>query len=463
MQDELEPMVDDASSETRTYCTAALTGQAFQEIYVCRRCCSGGTCICQACAQVCHADCRVTADEKDGNADSQSKEEEEAVEYIGIGPASCDCHQMPTDASRSVIYRPTCQCLAAALLFTQQHHLSDAWDAACTLPRREAHQTPVRSFSIENLRDVSLRESILQQAQTLVQHSKDTFWIDHTTAESLSSLCLLEQFAHQILQFHQQNDQTIYRGAEWWVQVKQTTLTQTTTDATTIEMHYDKDEALTEAFGLGVFPTYSTVTYLTDDGNNSAASTLIFPRTYHDDPEYPMPYVHVSRPVPGKHLVFEGSLLHGAIPLASPEADSEHGNGDNNKENMMRVTFLVNLWKCHHRMDIHELPRDIRQALIHGCADDVDGSDSCTLSPMRLEERKTPLSVLKLSADADDDDGAEYVKLPFVQDGLVVRCVALSPRWWTDDLVQFFFPKGKEAFLEDPDFSDSVSDDLQDK
>jgi hypothetical protein len=60
---------------------------------------------------------------------------------------------------------------------------------------------------------------------------------------------------------------------EWWIQSKY--LEQDGTPAP-IDLHYDKDENMAEAYGIGLFPQLSTVTYLTGSPN---APTVIFRNT----------------------------------------------------------------------------------------------------------------------------------------------------------------------------------------
>ena len=219
-------------------------------------------------------------------------------------------------------------------------------------------------------------DRLIDQALAFIQHSTDTHWIPHnfTTASKHEhvdmdmdiKLSTLEQLAYSI--FHRHIDAYNLRdrlgpngGAEWWVQIKKTN--QGDNDNThandgpkgfkkeAIDLHYDKDEALAEAFDLGSFPTLSTVTYLSGSILENeisgekvcAAPTLVFPHTYEmtgegpigsseeseemDDDDnvnakpvsisiskqsMPSPKVVISHARTGKHLVFDGRLLHGA-------------------------------------------------------------------------------------------------------------------------------------------------------
>lgn len=62
----------------------------------------------------------------------------------------------------------------------------------------------------------------------------------------------------------------------------------------------------------------------------------------------------VSLPEVGKHLVFDGQLLHGAVPMESCHA------GD--KEDP-RVTFMVNIWLEYQPMGCQEFPDELLKYL----------------------------------------------------------------------------------------------------
>jgi hypothetical protein len=187
----------------------------------------------------------------------------------------------------------------------------------------------------------------------LVEESRDTFWIPIDDNEEESSndtrdWCDLEKLAIEVYKCHVKaynlcsghsakkgdtQDETT-PGAEWWVQVKPVG-----SSKTPVDLHYDKDEALAEAFCLGSFPTLSTVTYLTGRGTDDSqykddemqrggmdeAPTVVFPHTYHDDEDQPISAMLLSRPVRGKHIVFDGRLLHGAP--GHPALRSSQGGG----------------------------------------------------------------------------------------------------------------------------------------
>jgi hypothetical protein len=458
---------------TEGLCTAALPGAVFQEIYVCLRCC-GGThddkdaaitaaaitaaaitdaaitdaaitdvaihpaCLCQACAEACHGDCRL----EDG---------ESAVEYRGLGPASCDCHALATNDDTTT---PSCVCRLheeSTAWAVAQATLLPSWDAQWTWPRTMA-ASPVQVHCLAGL-DRPRAHVLVEQAQLLVQHSKETFWIDESTCRRpAGALSLLEDVAWQLLQEHGRAQGVPLRGAEWWVQVKQQQ-SEDEDDATSnniaatpsIDLHYDKDEVLAAAYGVGVFPTWSTVTYLTDASTTTtttttgATPTLIFPRTYHEAADERLPHVWKSRPIVGKHLVFDGALLHGAVPLVQgPDALSSSPN--DNADNGLRVTFLVNLWESHRPLGVAPLPANIRQALQQA----IGPEDSRALRPKVALTSPPVTQFPSVSAVSTD-----WMSLPFVEDGMVVQTVRLTTECPADTiLIQYHLDQ--QAYLEYP-------------
>ena len=189
-------------------------------------------------------------------------------------------------------------------------------------------------------------------------------------------------------------------GAEWWVQVKviasaeDKTIPISTNHPSSVEaidLHYDKDEEMAALFGIGIFPVLSTVTYLTEIKN--APPTVIFSRRYDevDDDIDPVGIddMFVSYPSIGKHVAFDGRLLHGAPShplLRRPlfqTGDAAFQRGDASNEQSIRITFLVNVWVGHKPVGVAELPAPIRAAIHESTIDndhcsDASGDDSMT-------------------------------------------------------------------------------------
>jgi len=117
-------------------------------------------------------------------------------------------------------------------------------------------------------------------------------------------------------------------GAEWWAQVRHKTLTKPE-----IQFHWDADEFAVEQHNALVHPHLATVTYLTDVG----APTLVVDRRNltgkADAAAGVISKGMLSYPQVGRHVVFDGQLLHGAVL----------GHGSSGE----RISFLVNIWLDH--------------------------------------------------------------------------------------------------------------------
>lgn len=147
-----------------------------------------------------------------------------------------------------------------------------------------------------------------------------------------------------------------------------------------IPWHWDKDEDLRVATGgLFVHPHLSTVTYLSSFG----APTMILDarvgnmQTGEPDFERKIEAAFISWPFLGKHLVFDGALLHGAPSELLPREDnamhppSNDSKTTNSEENCKRITFLVNIWLNYRPLDLRPFPDEKVQSLalpsdIHG-------------------------------------------------------------------------------------------------
>jgi hypothetical protein len=152
--------------------------------------------------------------------------------------------------------------------------------------------------------------------------------------------------------------------------------------------HFDADYGLEDqAPNLLLHPRLATVTYLTDFG----APTVVLDKRSNppDDVDRKtlqgsIPKGWISHPKLGKHMAFDGRLLHGA-PAAffpgSSEDDSNGGKGSTSSEPPMkkaktleppvkeakmqrkRITLLVNIWLNHCPLDAEPLDDDICEEL----------------------------------------------------------------------------------------------------
>mmetsp|Transcript_15695 Transcript_15695/g.23776 ORF Transcript_15695/g.23776 Transcript_15695/m.23776 type:complete len:407 (+) Transcript_15695:229-1449(+) len=184
-------------------------------------------------------------------------------------------------------------------------------------------------------------------------------------------------------------------GAEWWTLVldadpPEPTEEDDSEDHDEVGMHFDADYGLEDqAPGLLLHPRVATITYL----SNYGAPTLIL------DQKSPPPNEKLngqiqkgwlSGPLLGKHVAFDGRLLHGApatffrgispqdaklitsdnegkpAPAKKLKTD-EKASKLNTKEKEIsipqRVTFLVNLWLNHCPLDAELLEEEVAKKL----------------------------------------------------------------------------------------------------
>ena len=126
-------------------------------------------------------------------------------------------------------------------------------------------------------------------------------------------------------------------GAEWWANVSRSEAMARADGYGKVYMHFDKDERAYSECGLFVHPLASTVTYLTSEG----APTLVVDVRLSPEGKYveAVGDAHIVPPRVGRHVRFDGRLLHGA-PLELLEARADGAP-------YVRVTFLVNIWIGH--------------------------------------------------------------------------------------------------------------------
>jgi len=159
--------------------------------------------------------------------------------------------------------------------------------------------------------------------------------------------CFAESIALAIFEHHTQGAHfdPAKSGAEWWGQVRNSGDVEEG-----IQCHWDTDEAAVERDAINIHPHLSTVTYLTDCG----APTLIVdrrnPLKADDVPKAVYGRIKhglLSPPSIGKHVVFDGQLLHGTAPQVGGLAAGQ------------RVTFLVNVWLNHRPSNCYRLRKSM--------------------------------------------------------------------------------------------------------
>ena len=436
-------------------CTFAVTGaqKTYQAIFICRTCCDGEEllCICEACANHCH-------------------ELHDELEYLGMGQAYCDCACLgPNNKNR-------CKLAKASEQEIKEWNFSVGSLQNSSLPPPQ-QQPPLEgentrhyimdAFQIQELQsNTKLCRNLVEQASELVTHSKDTFWLDHH--QDPHSWCDLEQMAWRIYEQHKDHyhlgncSLDAGGGAEWWVQVKTTDPESQQNGAEAVDLHYDKDESLAEKFGLGSFPTLSTVTYLTESSN----PTVIFSRTYEQEDDDVIPDMLISHPVMGKHLVFDGRLLHGApahVDLRAsylPLVGQNSGDNDDKKGPLkVRVTLLVNIWNDRKPAGVHPLDQTIRDIIKKKFVPKkifkkkTDFSRINGLEKVSIEERR-------IEAQVGEHDETRRIQLPFVCKGITwesedddssgLVLVTCPPPEHTSDTLYVRFGAGLQAYLDQP-------------
>ncbi|OQR81903.1 hypothetical protein THRCLA_11302 [Thraustotheca clavata] len=162
--------------------------------------------------------------------------------------------------------------------------------------------------------------------------------------------CGMEAIAKKIFELHtaSMTYDAANSGAEWW--------TQHIDHRDNIGFHWDRDYGMEEDQELHVHPLVGTVTYLCVN----AGPTVILDKKgtfeYGSSIEGPLTKCIISRPIAGKHITFDGELLHGApSSLAFPEVDEEAEG--------LRVTFLVNVWVNHIPIQSERINADIAKTL----------------------------------------------------------------------------------------------------
>ena len=187
--------------------------------------------------------------------------------------------------------------------------------------------------------------------------------------------CALERLARAVFERHTAGVAFDPRasGAEWWAQVRGGGHRHEG-----IEFHWDVDEHFcdrSDTGGVHVHPHLSTVTYLADVG---APTLVLDARPPASSAPSAVAEAHgavesggISWPRLAKHIVFDGSLLHGAVPPA--------GRGAQPGER--RVTFLVNVWLGHRPFAVEPLPASLAASMRSAWASPPHGAFAADLAP----------------------------------------------------------------------------------
>ena len=116
-----------------------------------------------------------------------------------------------------------------------------------------------------------------------------------------------------------------------------------------------------------------------------------------------------SGPSLGKHLVFDGTLLHGAP--ANPLLKANIGESDNSPSSI-RVTFLVNVWKDRKPSSVHTLDSSIRQKLL------ILDDSLISLEKSLVMEKQVVTTILLEKEEDIPEPLRQRIELPFVTKGI---------------------------------------------
>ena len=201
------------------------------------------------------------------------------------------------------------------------------------------------------LDDIVFRNTLIAEAQLLVTQPGGgwTNWLEPTD----SPRCALEALALAVMRFHR----SACRGVEWWVQVRDMD--------ESMPLHWDCDEELHSRTGEHAAPYLATVTYLTSSGSptlvmpvatDSFGCGVVEPRSGDGDGDGDG--VYVSFPIAGKHLAFDGRVLHGTQHDGQPWSQrrkERHADALGVTRPPRRITVLVNVWMEHKPADVGPL------------------------------------------------------------------------------------------------------------
>ena len=162
----------------------------------------------------------------------------------------------------------------------------------------------------------------------------------------LPGRCSLEVLALSIFRFHTKSAHfdPALSGAEWWTQVVDSD--------NDIGFHWDRDYGHEQSTGENIYPHLATVTYLTDKGGPTVILNKKGCSTSKADHSGSADIVIISTPLLGKHIKFDGRLLHAAPSNLISKRKTETVKST-------RITFLVNIWLNHFPSQAVLFPKDL--------------------------------------------------------------------------------------------------------
>lgn len=472
----LEGVTEGKSSDfcPEDVCSFCITGTTprYQGIYRCITCIKArrkqslgtkdtASCICIGCSKICHRGHKV--------------------ELVGYSNGFCDCGATGCNLRVDTSSKYSVPCTSTKSNF-------------CLINDRlpfSAHQIggmASRSVGDSNSSDSSLDlnavfSGLREECMSIVCESKETFWVgadwklsneDGSSSSGISNSkcrCQLEDLALMVFRYHTEHAQLTFSssssstvpmpsqtvaGAEWWIQIKNLETGQVKNSSVgssssasavtlankdpTIELHYDKDEGVAEDWGVGVYPNLSTVTYLSASTPSTKylpqQPTIVYSNTTEDEVGNPIHDCYISFPKIGKHVCFDGSLLHGApsnktlaqwewefngcdeseaVAVRNPESNSalvsvSSTDIDNTKERY-RFTFLVNIWLDHHPSAVLPLPDSILNRIQQTTLDSATQS-STPIAELVKVNPVDPAALVHISVTDDEALKPDTYDLP---------------------------------------------------
>jgi len=132
-----------------------------------------------------------------------------------------------------------------------------------------------------------------------------------------------------------------------------------------VGMHFDADYGLEDVLPSLIHPHFSTVTYLSNVGVPTLVLNKASPPPEDVETKQSLngsiSKGYLSYPKYGKHIAFDGRLLHGASALFFPSCSDVETTTITTTpdQSLKRVTFMVNVWFNHKPIDADLLPNEI--------------------------------------------------------------------------------------------------------
>jgi hypothetical protein len=287
---------------------------------------------------------------------------------------------------------------------------------------RDAHVLDVRTKVATNALPRAAAADLFGDVEAAVVG--DSFWL----GVDAQPRCALEHLARAVFSAHARGCASRFdarkTGAEWWVQLRRDTCEgervnpfnpDDASDPAGVSFHWDKDESLVDAYGVNVHPALSTVTYLRDSGAPTMVADKTAPVMYEDIEAFrgAIPHAVLSHPETGKHLSFDGRMLHGA-PRELARAAALAGGA---KKKPTRATFLVNVWLGHKPADVEPFPAEALGEFPSSASASVgDAFWTRTARAMEANIRRDAAPPSR-RADVKDGDGRERREYAFGETG----------------------------------------------